>query len=195
MAAARKIGAAFHARFRGKAPRMNGRVHDALVIGGGPSGATAARLLGQPGWSVGMVEKSTFPRRKVCGEFISATSPPLLSDRAIKDAFLNGAGPDVRRVGLFAGKTVLSSRMPPAGKAPWGRALGREHLDLLLLDAATAAGADLWQPWKAVALTRAGDRYVCRIAKNDDTEEIAARVVILAKGSWERGRLVDEHFR
>jgi len=42
-------------------------IHDALVIGAGPAGSTAARLLAQAGWSVALVEKSVFPRRKVCG--------------------------------------------------------------------------------------------------------------------------------
>jgi flavin-dependent dehydrogenase len=72
--------------------------------------------------------------------------------------------------------------------------LGREHLDLILLDAAVLSGVDLWQPWKAVDLTRAGERYICRIAKDDDVEELAARLVIMAKGSWEKSRLVPENF-
>jgi len=52
--------------------------YDALVIGGGPSGATAALLLARAGWNVVLAEKTAYPRPKVCGEFISATSLPLL---------------------------------------------------------------------------------------------------------------------
>src|SRR5262249_19325820 len=73
LGASREARIALHSRFRRAAPGMN-RVHDALVIGGGPAGSTAARLLSRAGWSVVMVEKTLFPRRKVCGEFISATS-------------------------------------------------------------------------------------------------------------------------
>ena len=44
-------------------------------------------------------------------------------------------GPEVRRVGLFAGEAMLEARLPlPAGAAGWGRALGRESLDSLLLE-------------------------------------------------------------
>jgi len=51
---------------------------DAIVIGGGPAGATAAWLLARAGWSVGVLERQPFPRRKVCGEYLSSTSLPLL---------------------------------------------------------------------------------------------------------------------
>src|SRR6202158_4603312 len=89
-------------------------IFDALIIGGGPAGATAALLLANAGWSVAIVEKKIFPRRKVCGEFISATSLPLLHKLGIADFYLTHGGPEVRRVGLFAADTILASAMPPA---------------------------------------------------------------------------------
>src|SRR5260370_41391518 len=66
---------------------------DALIIGGGPAGSTAALLLAKAGWSVGLVEKSRFPRRKVCGEFLSATNLPLLRHLGVADSFRKWAGP------------------------------------------------------------------------------------------------------
>ena len=51
---------------------------DAVIVGAGPAGASAAILLARAGWSVALVEKTPFPRRKVCGECISAGSFPLL---------------------------------------------------------------------------------------------------------------------
>jgi flavin-dependent dehydrogenase len=163
-------------------------VFDALIIGAGPAGSTAARLLAKAGWSVAIVEKSEFPRRKVCGEFISATSLPLLYDDDLRGEFLTNAGPDVRRVGLFTGGTALSSEMPRAEKsvAGWGRALGRDRLDLLLSEAAARSGAKLWQPWKVAGLERDRNGYRCDIVADGKTSEIRARLVIAATGSWER---------
>ncbi len=163
-------------------------MYDALIIGAGPAGATAARLLASAGWSVVLVEKSEFPRRKVCGEFISATSLPLLCDERIRGEFLRSAGPEIRRVGLFAKKTVLNTRMPPASGSisGWGRALGRDRLDTLLLEAAVQAGAALWQPWKAVQIERTGDRFACTLAAGEKRETLSARLVIAANGSWEK---------
>ncbi len=161
--------------------------YDALVIGAGPAGATAGLMLARAGWSVALVEKSVFPRRKVCGEFISATSLPLLRDLGVADFFLAQAGPAVREVGLFAGETQLTADMPAAHG--FGRALGREHLDSLLLEAATRAGAALFQPWAVVRLRRDRERYLCTISAKDSVEELAARIVVAANGSWERSPL------
>jgi flavin-dependent dehydrogenase len=171
---------------------------DAVVIGGGPAGATSALLLAKAGWSVALVEKATFPRPKVCGEFLAATNFPLLQRLGIAEAFHELAGAAVRQVGLFSGDEVVVSDMPnphSAGgrTAGWGtgRALGRDHLDTMLLEAAAAAGATVLQPWTAVGLVRAGDGYVCTATqgKSGPSREVRARIVVAAHGSWELGAL------
>jgi menaquinone-9 beta-reductase len=162
--------------------------YDALIIGAGPGGATAGLLLARAGWSVAIVERAHFPRRKVCGEFISATSLPLLHHIGVGRAFVERAGPEVRRVGLFAQDTVASTAMPETTGLPekWGRALGREHLDVLVVDAALEAGAKLWQPWSVTDIQRRSDGFACKIAAKEGEKELLARVVIAANGSWER---------
>jgi flavin-dependent dehydrogenase len=67
------------------------------------------------------------------------------------------------------------------GTKNWGRALGREHLDVMLRDAAVAAGAQLLQPADVAHLRRVDESHVCVL---DDGREIAARHVIAACGSW-----------
>jgi flavin-dependent dehydrogenase len=148
-------------------------------------------MLAKAGWHVAIIEKAAFPRRKVCGEFISATTLPLLFELGIGKEFLGLAGPEVKRVGLFENDTRLTAPMPStSGLHPdWGRALGREHLDLLLLDAAARAGARLCQPWKANELKRTGAGWTCVIEGAAGSTEIEAPVVIAATGSWERGPL------
>ncbi len=153
---------------------------DAVVIGAGPAGATAARLLAAGGWQVALVEKDAFPRRKVCGEFLSTPSHAVLDACGVGKAFRERAGPMVRRIGLFSGETTV---LAPRQK-DWGRALGREHLDTLLRDAAVAEGVCLFQPVELVALRREGDQHHCRLKKDGGECEIAAPIVIAAAGSW-----------
>lgn len=164
-----------------------GENYDALVIGAGPAGGAAALMLARAGWNVVIVEKSTFPRRKVCGEFISATSLPILFQMGLGESFQERAGPEVRRVGLFARDSVLEAPMPqvtgPYGA--WGRALGREHLDLMLLDAAIGAGATVRQPAAVTSLIRQGDGWRCDVESKKAREQLSARVVIAACGSWQ----------
>jgi geranylgeranyl reductase family protein len=45
---------------------------DVIVVGAGPAGATAAKLLGEAGVSTLLLDKSVFPRDKPCGGGISA---------------------------------------------------------------------------------------------------------------------------
>ncbi|HEY0265126.1 MAG TPA: FAD-dependent monooxygenase [Rhizomicrobium sp.] len=150
---------------------------DALVIGAGPAGSAAARLLAQAGWRIALVEKAEFPRRKVCGEFISATTMPVLASCGIADTFLAAAGPPVTQVGLYAGEAMLADRCDRV----WGRALGREHLDTMLRDAAVAAGAQLFQPAEIVSVEKQGENFAGAL---DNGAVIAARHVIAACGSW-----------
>ena len=163
---------------------------DAIVLGAGPAGATAALLLARAGWSVALVEKTEFPRRKVCGEFLSATNLPLLRELGLGERFLDIAGPDVRRVAIFAGSKTVVSDMPRLGsdRHGWGHALGREHLDTMLVEQATTMGACVFQPYTASELRRSGGSYECAIT-GGDTRVIRARVVIAAHGSWDHNEL------
>ena len=151
--------------------------YDAVIIGAGPAGSAAARLLAQANWNVALVEKAVFPRRKVCGEFISATTMSVLKACGVAVPFIAAAGPLVTRIGAYAGSAML---VAPREQA-WGRALGREHLDTMLRDAAVRAGATLFQPAQVTALQQDGDEQHCIL---DDGREISSRVVIAACGSW-----------
>ncbi|MEK6258032.1 MAG: FAD-dependent monooxygenase [Planctomycetota bacterium] len=177
------------------------KAFDALVIGGGPGGATAALLLAEAGWSVVLAERKVFPRRKVCGEYLSATNWPLLEMLGLAEAFAEMAGPPVTRTAIFVGGSSVQADLPrpflrarSSSDEPWGRALSREHLDSLLLARAVSRGVDVRQPWRCAELTRDGDGYVCRIESQEtrQSSELRACLVIAAHGSWELGPLVTQ---
>ena len=102
------------------------RRYDAIVIGGGVAGGTAAILLAQAGWSVALVEKRAFPRRKVCGECIAAPNLALLDALDVGAEFAQIAGPELTRVTLYVGEDEICAELPrqDGAGAGFARALG-----------------------------------------------------------------------
>ena len=161
---------------------------DAVIIGAGPAGSSAAILLARAGWSVALVEKQRFPRRKVCGECIAASNVPLLNALGIGAAFAATAGPELRHVALMRGARRVVADLPAASPAhQWGRALGRETLDTLLLEQARSSGAQVLQPWSVQRVRgSAGDWQVAlRGVESGQTRTVSAAVAIDAHGSWQ----------
>lgn len=162
---------------------------DAVVVGAGLAGSTVAIQLARAGWSVALVERQRFPRRKVCGECIAASNLPLLQGLGIGDAFDKLAGSELRRVSLLCGDNAVTADLPSADHDVyrWGRALGRETLDGLLLEQARAAGAVVFQPAALRAILGAPGAWNCelRLLEPGALMRLRATVMVDAHGSWE----------
>jgi geranylgeranyl reductase family protein len=53
--------------------------YDVAVVGAGPAGSTAAYVLGKKGYKVVLLDKETFPRKKLCGGCLTAKTMRLLN--------------------------------------------------------------------------------------------------------------------
>jgi len=79
--------------------------YDILVVGAGPSGSTAARLLAQAGLKVLLIDKASFPRDKACGSWVNLkifdTFPELkpFSEQLLEAPFYGTVylSPDLKR--------------------------------------------------------------------------------------------------
>jgi len=112
---------------------------DVLVVGAGPAGSVAALVLAQGGADVALVDRSTFPRDKACGDVVGPRALQLLSD-------LELARPIGRDVGdmLVVGPTGRRVRLPSADGLTYpgyGTAVARTVFDAMLHAAACDAGA------------------------------------------------------
>ncbi len=163
--------------------------YDAIIIGGGPGGSTAAAVLAEAGWRVALIEQKAFPRRKVCGEFMSLTNWPVLERLGVARDIQACAGPEVTHMAVYAGARIARSELPISYGAPGqrGRALTRDRLDVLLLERARALGAEILQPFKVLSAKRSDLGYSC-VLKSVETREqkiCDAKIVVAANGSWE----------
>lgn len=168
---------------------LGGSEFDAVIIGAGPAGASAAILLAQHGWRIALVEKQNFPRRKVCGECIAASNLPLLDALGVGDRIARLAGPPLIEVALMRGRSSLRAPLPAYAHArhQWGIALGREYLDTILRDRALQWGVTVLQPWMVKSVQGGPGDFSCTLSQPNSsrTASLHAPVVIAAHGSWE----------
>ncbi len=116
---------------------------DVIIVGAGPAGSTAAYYLAQAGLNVLLIEKSRFPRDKVCGDG--------LTPRAVKAMVAMGVDVSeeagwLRNKGLrvIAAGLRLELDWPELGNFPgYGLVRTRASLDEQLARRAQAVGAKL----------------------------------------------------
>jgi menaquinone-9 beta-reductase len=116
---------------------------DVIVVGAGPGGSTAAYHMARHGLRVLVLEKSEFPREKVCGDG--------LTPRAVKQLVRMGipTDPDAgwlhnRGLRVIGGGVRLELDWPELASFPnYGLTRTRLDFDHLLAKRATEAGAEL----------------------------------------------------
>jgi len=128
--------------------------HSIAILGGGPAGSSAAIAARLEGGAVDLIEKSKFPRHKVCGEFLSPEIEADLERLGVWDAFLGASPARIRRMKLHFGKREKICRLPDPA---WG--LSRYTFDALLFDHAQQLGARLVREPSAAPLIHAAGRH------------------------------------
>jgi len=120
------------------------RQADVIVVGAGPAGSTAAFHLAQAGVDVLLLEKTSFPREKVCGDG--------LTPRAVKQ--LIGLGIDIDAPGWIKNKGLrivggghqIELPWPDLAEfPPYGLVRTRMDFDEILVRHAEKAGARLME--------------------------------------------------
>ena len=154
---------------------------DALVVGGGPAGATIATRLARAGREVTLLEREKGPHDKVCGEFLSQDASSYLSSLGINLRALGAVSIQAVRMADRNSLSTVTLPFPAFG-------LSRRVLDTALLTRAAAAGATVRLGARVVDLARNANAYRARL---DDGTVVEARETFLATGKhdlrgWKR---------
>jgi menaquinone-9 beta-reductase len=160
---------------------------DAVIVGGGPAGTSAAIHLAAAGARVLLAERERFPRAKLCGEFISPECLEHFARLGVLGRMECAGGSPVSETVFYApsgrGVAVPSAWFGSLNGGGDALGLSRAEMDARLLARAREAGAVVIEE-AALAGVVVEDARVrgVRLHAADGVSEVRARVTLDATG-------------
>ncbi len=163
---------------------------DVLVVGAGPGGSATAYHLARAGLDVMLVERSSFPREKVCGDGLTPRAVNALVRLGID---VDDPGFERHRgLRIYSRKVTLELPWPTLHDYPaYGLMRTRAQFDELLARRAEKAGAELRERTEAVSpIVEGGWVAGARVRTVEDPgaepAEVRARFVVASDGASSR---------
>jgi flavin-dependent dehydrogenase len=154
-----------------------GRVWPVVVVGAGPAGAVAAGLIARAGSRVLLVDRSNFPRAKVCGCCLNGRALSALAGAGLADLPARLGAVPLTAFRLAAGGREAELPLDR------GVSLSREAFDAELIRHAIECGADFLPATRAVhAASPNEETRSLLLSRQGDEREIAACIVVAADG-------------
>ena len=164
---------------------------DVIVVGAGPAGSSAAHWLAGAGLDVALLEKSSFPREKVCGDGLTPRGTRALIDMGI-DVSEDAGWLHNRGLRVIGGGLRLYLDWPELTTfPPYGLVRPRADLDALLALQAVKAGAMLHEQTTVTepVFDRAGRVTGVAATKGPDKQPILYRAPVVLSCEGVSGKL------
>jgi flavin-dependent dehydrogenase len=157
-----------------------------VIVGAGPSGASLAIRLAKENFHVTLIEREKFPRRKLCGEFISPECLSHFRDLGVLNEVLTSGGDRISETIFYEpnGKSVSVPSKWFGGDSKGAVSLSRAAMDFCLLEKARQIGVEVLEETQAVGILLENDE-ICGVkikSKNGETTEIFADLTIDTTG-------------
>ncbi|MGF6853677.1 NAD(P)/FAD-dependent oxidoreductase [Paraburkholderia sp. CI3] len=159
-------------------------IYDAIVVGAGPGGSSAASFLARDGITTLLIDKSTFPRDKVCGDGLTPQAIYWLDRLGCVNEVLAATDACLKSCDLFInGELVLTGRFPSHTQYPdFAVLLDRKRFDHILLNNACDHGAHFQPDTRVHDIEYEPDCIRVLGETRGKPTEYRARVVIGADG-------------
>lgn len=149
---------------------------DVTIVGAGPAGAMTAILTARTGLRTLLLDRTQFPRWKVCGCCLNGLALKTLQEADLTSTLERLRPPLLDKVTIAAGHT--SATLP----LPIGWALSRTAFDAKLIQQAIAAGASFLPNTQAQWATPTNEHAQIEIQALKGTATVTTRTIVAADG-------------
>jgi geranylgeranyl reductase family protein len=162
--------------------------HDVIIVGGGPAGSVLAWSLARRGVRVAVVERASFPREKVCGDFVEPGGLRILEAMQCRQLIEGPSRLPITSTRIFIGSEIgyvgdIPYYEEKLGLPPYGYIVPRRELDTHLLSRAEAASATVYRSCMVTGIDRNNGRVRVSVRSGGQNFALNSSLVVGADGT------------